>query len=561
MNSSENALMEMDEIEDDTLDFDELEQQLEEGLDESFAELEFLEEDKAKIGNPDNLGKEVMNVVWEQFIIQVGTVAGEDFVKENRGLHLDLSKDAHIQTTENFANGKIATHNTEIDYQQRYDDWQSNFQRDENNNIKTHTTRTGREEATLVKGARAPFDKGRPTGSAEKNTNMDHTVSAGEIIRDPEANAHLTKDEQIKFANSDKNLNEMDASQNKSKGDLSTEEWLDNPNANGQKPSEIFGMSPEEEQKLRDKDKEAREEYEKVKKEGEERSIAAGKKSRRDEAFRIGGKALRAAIMGLLAELIRNIIGKLVAWLKSAKKSLKTFIGQVKEAISDFLHNMKKNLLTAGKTVASTVATAIFGPVVGAIQKVWALIKQGGKAVKEAIAYVKNPENRKKSFGILMLEVGKILMAGLTAAGAIVLGGVIESALMAFPVFAIQIPLLGSLASLLGIFLGAVVAGIAGALILNLIDKLIAKKKRNEIEQKEHEKRNEILGKQAVVIAANQERLARTKDSMKNTIQERHDKASEIMKEATDFIFSDENEDANGNDEAFDNISDILDSI
>ena len=561
MNSSENALMEMDEIEDDTLDFDELEQQLEEGLDESFAELEFLEEDKAKIGNPDNLGKEVMNVVWEQFIIQVGTVAGEDFVKENRGLHLDLSKDAHIQTTENFANGKIATHNTEIDYQQRYDDWQSNFQRDENNNIKTHTTRTGREEATLVKGARAPFDKGRPTGSAEKNTNMDHTVSAGEIIRDPEANAHLTKDEQIKFANSDKNLNEMDASQNKSKGDLSTEEWLDNPNANGQKPSEIFGMSPEEEQKLRDKDKEAREEYEKVKKEGEERSIAAGKKSRRDEAFRIGGKALRAAIMGLLAELIRNIIGKLVAWLKSAKKSLKTFIGQVKEAISDFLHNMKKNLLTAGKTVASTVATAIFGPVVGAIQKVWALIKQGGKAVKEAIAYVKNPENRKKSFGILMLEVGKILMAGLTAAGAIVLGGVIESALMAFPVFAIQIPLLGSLASLLGIFLGAVVAGIAGALILNLIDKLIAKKKRNEIEQKEHEKRNEILGKQAVVIAANQERLARTKDSMKNTIQERHDKASEIMKEATDFIFSDENEDANGNDETFDNISDILDSI
>ena len=561
MNSSENALMEMDENEDDTLDFDELEQQLEEGLDESFAELEFLEEDKAKIGNPDNLGKEVMNVVWEQFIIQVGTVAGEDFVKENRGLHLDLSKDAHIQTTENFANGKIATHNTEIDYQQRYDDWQSNFQRDENNNIKTHTTRTGREEATLVKGARAPFDKGRPTGSAEKNTNMDHTVSAGEIIRDPEANAHLTKDEQIKFANSDKNLNEMDASQNKSKGDLSTEEWLDNPNANGQKPSEVFGMSPEEEQKLRDKDKEAREEYEKVKKEGEERSIAAGKKSRRDEAFRIGGKALRAAIMGLLAELIRNIIGKLVAWLKSAKKSLKTFIGQVKEAISDFLHNMKKNLLTAGKTVASTVATAIFGPVVGAIQKVWALIKQGGKAVKEAIAYVKNPENRKKSFGILMLEVGKILMAGLTAAGAIVLGGVIESALMAFPVFAIQIPLLGSLASLLGIFLGAVVAGIAGALILNLIDKLIAKKKRNEIEQKEHEKRNEILGKQAVVIAANQERLARTKDSMKNTIQERHDKASEIMKEATDFIFSDENEDANGNDEAFDNISDILDSI
>ena len=73
----------------------------------------------------------------------------------------------------------------------------------------------------------------------------------------------------------------------------------------------------------------------------EEKSIAAGKKSQKAEAFRIGGKALRAAVMGLLAELIRNIIGKLITWLKSKEKSLKTFLGQVKEAISAFLKNIK----------------------------------------------------------------------------------------------------------------------------------------------------------------------------------------------------------------------------
>ena len=103
-------------------------------------------------------------------------------------------------TSENFENGNIATHNTKIDYQKRYDDWQSNFVKDENGNVVTHTTRSGKQVATLVKGARKAFDNGRPRGSSEKNTDMDHTISAGEIIRDAAANAHMTKEEQIAFA-------------------------------------------------------------------------------------------------------------------------------------------------------------------------------------------------------------------------------------------------------------------------------------------------------------------------------------------------------------------------
>lgn len=545
MNDKENAILDTEEFDNqnDELDFDELEKQLEAGLEDSLSELEFLEEDKNKISNPENLGNAVMGVVWDQFIIQIGAVAGDDFIKENRGLKLDLRDEAHIQTTENFAEGKIASHNTEIDYQQRYDDWQSNFMRDEKGNVVTHQTRSGKEEATLVKGARDPFDKDRPKGSKEKKTDMDHTVSAAEIIRDPAANAHMTKDEQIAFANSESNLNEMDSSLNRSKGDNSMSDWLDNPNANGQKPDEIFDISPEEEQRLRQKDKEAREEYEKQKKEAEEKSIAAGKKSQKAEAFRIGGKALRVAVMGLLAELIRNIIGKLVAWLKSAEKSLKTFLGQVKEAISVFLRNIKQNLLTAGTTVASTVLSAIFGPVVSAIQKIWTLIKQGGRSVKEAIDYVKKPENRKKSFGVLMLEVGKIIMVGLTAMGALVLGEVIEKGLMGFPIFAAEIPLIGSLANILGIFLGAVVAGIAGALILNLIDKLIAKKKKQEITESQIEKGNEVLAKQAQVIAVNQEQLRITKSKTNETIKIRHEEAAEIIRDAVDNIFVGEEND------------------
>lgn len=560
MNDNENAFLESEEAENQSeeFDFDELERQLEEGLEDSLSELKFLEEDKAKISNPENLGNAVMGVVWDQFVIQIGAVAGEDFIKENRGMRLDLRDEAHIQTTENFANGKIALNNTEIDYQKRYDDWQSNFVKDENGNIVTHKTRSGKEEATLVKGARKPFDKDRPKGSKEKKTDMDHTVSASEIIHDPAANAHMTKDEQIAFANSDKNLNEMDASMNRSKGDNSMSDWLDNPNANGQKPDEIFDISPEEEQRLRQKDKEAREEYEKQKKEAEEKSIAAGKKSQKAEAFRIGGKALRAAVMGLLAELVRNIISKLVSWLKSKEKSLKTFLGQVKAAIATFLRNIKQNLLTTGTTVASTVLSAIFGPVVGAIQKIWTLIKQGGKSVKEAIDYVKAPENRRKSFGVLMLEVGKIVMTGLTAMGALVLGEVIEKALMTFPVFAAEIPLIGSLANIIGIFLGAVVAGIAGVLVMNLIDRLIAKKQKQEITERQIDKGNEVLARQAQVIAVNQEQLRRKKAKTGESIKARHEAAAEVMREATENIFT---EKKNDNAERLADMKAVLDQI
>lgn len=350
MNENKKQFEDWSEIDCDAVDFDALEQNLESDLEEQMSDLEVLEKDWEKIGNPDTIGDTVMNVVWEQFINQVGVIAGEDFIKENHGLTLDLRNSAHIQTTENFAKGKIATHNDEIDYQQRYDGWQSNFQYDENGNVVTHNTRSGRQEATLAPGARKPFDKGRPVGSVERGTDMDHTVPAGEIIRDPAANAHMTKEEQIKFANSESNLNEMDAGQNRSKGDKPMKEWLDTPNANGQKPNEIFEISEEQDAKYRAKDEEARTEYEKQKKEAEQKSIKAGKQSQKEETFRIGGKALRAVVMGLLASLIKDIIRKLILWFRSGNRKIGTFIDSVKEAIKSFISNMKEHLLNAGNT-------------------------------------------------------------------------------------------------------------------------------------------------------------------------------------------------------------------
>lgn len=437
----------------DSLDYEALDEKMQNQLDKELANMQFLVEDQARINNPNDLGNAIMDVVWDQFLNQIAVVAGEDFIKENRGLTLDLRDEAHIQTTDNFAKGKIATHNTEINYQERYDDWQSNFARDENGNIRTYTNRAGRKEAILVKGARKPFDKGRPKGSAQKQTDMDHTIAAGEMIRDPALNAHVPKEKQIEFANSPANLNEIPASVNRSKKDLPMREYLDHPNAKGQKASEVHNISPEQEADLRQQDDTARVEMDKLKKEGEEISIAAGKKTQREEAFRIGGKALRSAVMTLVAQLLKEIISKLVKWFKTAERTLSTLLDSIGEAIHGFVTKLKDHLLTAGTTVLHTVVAAIMGPIFGVLQKAWMVVQQGWKSLKDAINYFRDPANQDKPFAIRLMEVGKLIIAGLTGAGAILLGEGIEKVLMAIPVFAVPIPLLGSLANLLGIFL------------------------------------------------------------------------------------------------------------
>ena len=566
MNDNLNEIQKWEEIDADGIDFDQLENNLDAQLEEQLSELQDLEIEHDKIGNPDALGETIKNVVWEQFLNQIGVQAGEDFIKENRDMTLDLRDSAHIQTGENFhnasehnaeisriqnelnslnakigrgeatkveiaqkskleheLNGYIACHNDAINYQEKYDNWQSNFQHDEKDNVVKHPTRTGKEEATLVKGARKPFDNDRPTGSKENGTDMDHTVSAGEIIRDPEVAAHTTQQEQIAFSNSSANLNEMASDQNRSKGDKSMTDWLDTPNAKGQKPDEIYDISEELDQQYRDKDAEARKEFEELIKEGEKRSKKTGTQSKKNEAKRIGGKALRAVVMTLLADLIKDIIRKLAEWFRSGKREFKTFIGAVKEAIHNFITNIKEHLLNAGNVLVTTIATAIVGPVVGVIKKAWILLKQGYSSVKNAIKFLKDPANKNMPFSIKMLEVGKIVIAGLTAGGAIVLGEVIEKGLLAIPVFATPIPLLGSLANILGLFFGALVSGIIGALALDLIDRIVAKKQKRLNEEKQIEKKNEILATQGTIKAVAIEGTAEARVEMATGVYNRHE--------------------------------------
>ena len=552
------------EFDAEDMDFAQLESQLEAEIDSQMEDLKVLEEEHDKIGNPATIGETVKNVVWEQFINQVGVIAGEDFIRENRGLTLDLRDSAHIQTTENFEKGKIATHNDKIDYQKRYDDWQANFQRNEDGSIKMERARiTGEQQAKLKYGARQYLNG--PSGSASMHN--DHTISAAEIIRDSEANAHLSREEQHEFATGSINYKPLDSSANESKGDARMEDWL-NHERNGQRPAERFNINEDE---LKKRDAEARAEYERIKREGEKRSIETGKKSQREEAFRIGGKALRSVIMGLLASLVKDIIQKLVAWFRSGKRSLSTFIDSVKLAIKSFLSNMKTHLLNAGNTLITTIFTAIFGPVIGMIKKAWIFLKQGYKSVKEAIEFFKNPANKNMPFSIKMMEVGKIIVTGATAGGAILLGETIEKGLMTIPVFAFQIPLLGSLASLLGMFFGALISGLIGALALNLIDKMIAKKQRSINQSQQINKKNDIIKSQEQILVVTAAQAANDKKDTAQNVMNRHQEANDIIEKSTSSV--DENLNAVNDNEkkseeiqtrntsALDEIDDILNNL
>ena len=536
-----------------------LESSLEDNLKDIAEHIDQLDIDRDKLQNNEYLQESIENIVWEQVQLQLAAQIGEEFIKDNNGQTLDLRKEAHIQTAENFEKGKLATHNRDVDYQERYYTWQNNFVKDDLGNIKTHSTRSGKIVNTLTKDARKPFDAGRPTGSKEKGTQMDHTVSAGEIIRDSKANAFLTKEEQIAFANSKVNLNEIRSELNQAKGDQSTTELFDNPNSKGQYAREVHNVSSKEENQMREKDKGARAEYDRLRDEAEKRAIQSGKKSRHDEALKVSGKALKAALLQLLSEFLRELISKFISWLKETERNISTFIEKIKEAIVSFVNNLSNHLLNVGKSVVTMIASAIVGPVINTFLKAWTFIHQGWRSLKEAIDYLNNPDNKEKSVQIMMLEIGKIVVAGLSATGAIVLGETLGASLTAsFPVLAISIPLLGTIGSLIGTFMGATLSGIIGAFVLKMIDQQIVEKQIAELSSEKIDQKNEMIVIQDQLLDVKNIKLEVEKNTIVNTIKERHDMAASIMKEKLSEIFSESTKDDKSD---FDEIDALLQEL
>lgn len=500
-------------------------------------ELSSIEEDREKLQNNQYLEEAIQDIIWDQVQNQLAVQIGEEFIKDNNGQKLDLRKDAHIQTTENFEKGKFASHNREFNYQERYDKWQDNF------------TTNKKGERVLKKEARQFFDKGRDMGSAA--VHKDHTVSIKEQLNDIEMAAFFSKEQVKEFANSSKNLHDLDASANMSKGDKTMKEFL-NSERNGLKPEERFNIDRKQ---LEKDDKEAREELKNRKDENKNIAIQSGKKSRRKEALKVTGKALKAAVLQLLTEFLREIVKKFISWLGEREKNFGNFIAKVKEAITNFISNLSHHVLGVGQSMVTMLATSIIGPVVGTFMQVWTFIQQGWRSLTDAIDYLKNPENKNKSTSVKMLEIGKIIVAGVTAAGAIVLSSAIGATLLSiFPPLGVEIPLLGSLSGLIGTFMGATVAGIAGAFVLKLIDQMIVDKQIDELTNKKIDKYNDKLIVQDQMNAVGMALVQVDKMESLSQMEDRHHQAAEIMRDELSFLL----EEKEKNDNEFTEIDALL---
>ena len=534
---NKNEILEITNNELEYGDLMDLQSSLQVELNDILDELSSIEEDREKLQNNEYLEEAIQDIIWDQVQNQLAVQIGEEFIKDNNGQKLDLRKEAHIQTAANFEKGNFATHNRDVNYQERYDKWQDNF------------TTNKKGERVLKKDARKFFDKGRDMGSAA--IHKDHTVSIKEQLNDIEMATFFSKEQVKEFANSSKNLHDLDASANMSKGDKTMKEFL-NSERNGLKPEERFNIDRKQ---LEKDDQEAREELKNRKAENENIAIQSGKKSRRKEALKVTGKALKAAVLQLLTEFLREIVKKFISWLGEKEKNFGTFIAKVKEAISNFMSNLSHHVLGVGQSMVTMLATSIIGPVVGTFMQVWTFIQQGWRSLTDAIDYLKNPENKNKSTSVKMLEIGKIIVAGVTAAGAIVLSSAIGATLLSiFPPLGVEIPLLGSLSGLIGTFMGATVAGIAGAFVLKLIDQMIVDKQIDELTNKKIDKYNNKLIVQDQMNAVGMALVQVDKMKSLSQMGDRHQQAAEIMRDELSFLL----EEKEKNDNEFTEIDALL---
>lgn len=531
---SENAILnieELDNFNENLLYLDELENELQEQLDFEISEFDFLKKEKEKIGSPEALGETIKGVIWDQFINQVSNIAGEEFIKENGGMPLDLSDEAHIQTAENFENGKIATHNyiskenLEYNYDRYKNKPHSEFRENyvdkgmdkvlkragELNKNGTETVidiYTGRKISTMTK-----LENGKNNPEAAQR---EHVIASAELYKNPSLQMANSDEELAAIINDPENLQGYTtAKRNNRKSDNSADEMEEQDKTKHWKKA----------------NKRAKKFKKQKEKEGEERLREEGRKTQKEEAFRIGGKALKSAIMTLLVTLLKNIIGKLVKWFRTAKRSFSTLVEHIKEAFTLFLDGINSHLINSAMGVFNTVAMSIFNPISRIFKNFWTILKQGWRSLKEAFNYIKNPENRKKTIGVLLFEIGKIIVAGVSAVGAVLLGEIIEVILSGIPFLAIEIPLLGSLANIIGIFMGASISGVIGAIAINYIQSKLEKKLKNEALIKQIDKGNKILVTQAKIQKVNEQKLVFTKIQTASNIKDRHNEFSEYVEE------------------------------
>lgn len=502
-------------------DFEDIENQLEQEIADELADLQMLKEDREKIANPDALGKVVLNEVWNQFANQIG---------------LDITNETLIQKYDR-------EHENET-----YEDVSKKVMQDSRYKDANKKMKQQQQDGNL---------RDEYTGeilSQNDKANLDHTVSRKELYENQRRKQANIPTEDL--ANKEENLNPTNESLNKSKKDKSVDDYLKNreqrekdlreQNERANKKIDESNMSDAEKRIAKEKnnkrlqDKLNADEKRMKKKDKEARSainkdIAKGVV--KETAKKAGADALKTMAVQALFQMLKEIMNGLVRFFKTKAKSFEIFINEMKESFKRFMSKITTFLKTGATALAETIIIEIFGPIVSVFKKLASVIRQGIRSVRDAILYLKDKENANKPFSVKMAEVGKIMIAAMTGIGAMVGGQALEAVLIYYvPVLKTQIPLLGTLAGLIGMFLASVICGVVGAIVINLIDKFLASKQREANTHAQIDKGNSILDKQGQLLSVKESKLVHNKSKTFNSIKERNEYANEVLNETADEI-------------------------
>ena len=502
---------EVDELQ--SLNYDELEELLEQQFEMEFSNLESLQTEFKEIGSPDKLSEVILDEIWNQFANQIG---------------LDMTSDTLLkQYNDKHPNGYTKEEGAKILKDKRYLDA---------NKAMKETQKTGnlKDEYT-----------GKKLKINEK-ANLDHVVARKQLFENPWRK--IADIDTADLANKKENFAATNESLNKSKGATSNSDYIKNREVREKKlrdqvqranekidkknisDAEKRNLKAINEKKLNDKlaaDSKKMLNAEKKAKKAINKDIA--KKVPVKVANKAGKDAVKAMFVAALFGMLKEIMNALVRFFKSKKQSFDAFLEEMKKALHSFFGKIKDFI----KVGVDSFVGSIVGEVIGAfnqkLQKLPNLIKQLFGSIRESISYLSNPENQTHSIAIKIAHISKIITSGLVAVGAMFLGEYFEQFLNKIPGMTFEIKLLGTIANILGMFLASLLTGILGAIIINGLDGFISKKIQDENKKQQADKKNELLRIQDVQIFVAEQNVAVKRNDIFSKMVKNHQKLRELL--------------------------------
>jgi len=504
---------EVDELQ--SLNYDELEELLEQQFEMEFSNLESLQTEFKEIGSPDKLSEVILDEIWNQFGNQIGLDMTSDTLLKQYNDNIDKPKEYTKVIGKSILEDK------------RFKDAKNNMK----DKLRSGTLKDEYTGKTL---------------KINEKVNLDHVVPRKQIFENPWRK--IADIETVDLANKSENFAATNESLNKSKGATSNSDYIKSREAREKNlkeqverankkidkmnisDAEKRNLKAENNKRLNDKlaaDSKKMLISEKTAKKAINKDIA--KKASVRMANKAGKDAIKAMFIAALFGMLKEIMNALVRYFKAKKHSFDTFIEEMKKALHSFFGKIKDFIKVGVDSFVGSIVGEIIGVFNQKLQKLPNLFKQLFGSIRESISYLSNPENQSHSIEIKIAHVSKIITSALVGVGAIFLGEYFEQFLNKIPGMTFEIKLLGTIANILGMFFASLLTGILGAIIINGLDGFISRKLQDENKKQQADKKNELLRIQDVQIFVAEQNVAIKRNHIFSKMAKNHQKLRELL--------------------------------